>query len=288
MTAELRLASLVRSMTGVAIEPEKYYLFEQRFAPLMRDYQIENFHEMADKIAARSDCLFLDRVIEQITTHETRFFRDESFYTALERQILPEWLEKSATAESILPRGLKIWSAAASTGQEIWSVAIMIAEHFPHLMGRVEFYASDISADSLKRAEAGVFSAFEISRGMPPHLLLKYFAVDGSDFKVRKERLPKINFFRMNLLADPVPAGMDIVLCRNVSFYFQADDRRRLFSRIQEQVNANAILVLGSSESLDNYLTDYVIREHGLARYYEIKNPDISIFRRKAESKGAT
>jgi chemotaxis protein methyltransferase CheR len=256
MTSELKLASLIKTMTGVHIAPEKYYLFEHRFAGLMEDYAISNYSEMAEKIAERRDIRFIDRVIEQITTHETRFFRDEGVFKMIAGKIIPRWRAQRKNVTGF-PQKLRIWSAACSTGQEIWSIAMLIAEHFPDLAEHCELLATDISSESLVRAKSGIYSPFEISRGMPPHLLLKYFNPEGASFRVRRTILPSVQFTPLNLLTDTFPHGTDIVLCRNVALYFSDADRATLFGRIRRQIALGGTLILGASESIEGNPESY-------------------------------
>lgn len=264
MNSALKLASLIRTMTGVDIAPEKYYLFEHRFADLMQAYSISNYTEMAAKIAEQRDTQFIDSVIERITTHETRFFRDESAFRMIAAEIIPERRHR-------LP--LRIWSAACSTGQEVWSLAILIAEHFPELAESAQIFATDISAESLNRAATGLYSPFEISRGMPSHLLLKYFYPEGSGFRVRRGILPSVRFAKLNLIRDELPLGMDIVLCRNVAFYFSRTERAALFHRIRNAIAPGGALILGASEALEDHPENHLRHNMSGAVYFTFPEP---------------
>ncbi|MBI3396542.1 MAG: protein-glutamate O-methyltransferase CheR [Spirochaetia bacterium] len=222
---------------------------------------------------------FTERVIDKITTHETRFFRDESIFDALVLQIIPEWLERKGAGP--VQRGespLHIWSAGCSTGQEPYSIAIMIREKFPALAGITSILATDISVHTLVKAERGWFSSFEADRGIPPHILSRYFDAHEGGYLVKQHVRDMIQFKKHNLIADPYPAGMDIALCRNVCIYFTETQKRGIFERLARSLKVDGTLILGTAESLVNFYSNYVLRECGLARYYEINTSNVTMF----------
>ena len=279
-----QIAVAIKNLTGLHIEPEKYYLFEHRFPEVMREYKIETFNDLLHQIEKSTDQKFIGRIIEKITTHETRFFRDESIFSAFSEQIIPEWKERNAIigAEIQYPP-LKIWSAAGSTGQEAYSIGMMLAEFHPGLVKKTQIVVSDISEESLAKAAAGMYSQFELSRGMPDKFRKKYFTDTASGATLNKGLLPAYEFRRVNLVADNLSESFDIVFCRNVAIYFASEAKSNLFHRMKQAIKKNGVLVLGSAESLDGTLTDYVLREFGLARYYELNNENVTIFKRKQE-----
>lgn len=277
-----QIALAIKRLTGLHIEPEKYYLFEHRFPEVMKEFSIPDFGSLLAEIQRGVNVKFLGRIIEKITTHETRFFRDESIFDAFSEQIIPEWKDRSAIAgaDTEYPP-LRIWSAACSTGQEVYSIAMMLADVHPALVKKTHILATDISEESVARAEAGRYSAFEISRGLPEKFRKKYFRPDGEGAAIDKTHLPAIEYRTMNLLQDPFKESFDIVFCRNVAYYFAPETRLELFRKMRSAVKTNGVLILGSAESLDGILSDYVLREFGLARYYEVNNENVTIFARK-------
>lgn len=276
------IAAAIKKLTGLHIEPEKYYLFEHRFPEVMQQYKIADYGALLNAIENGHDIHLLSRVIEKITTHETRFFRDESIFDALAEQILPEWKERMGVpgTEMQYPP-LKIWSAACSTGQEAYSIAIMIAEFHPQLVKKVQIIGTDISEESVARAAAGEYTNFELSRGLPEKFRKKYFIDAGNGARVNKALLPPVDFRPMNLLQDASPDRFDIIFCRNVAYYFAAEARVELFQKMKSSLKQEGILILGSAESLSGILSDYVLREFGLARYYELNTANVTIFARK-------
>lgn len=281
------IAAAIKKLTGLHIEPEKYYLFEHRFPEVMREHGLSGYDQLLAAIEKGTDLKLLGRVIEKITTHETRFFRDESIFDALAEQIIPEWKERNTLpgSEQQFPP-LKIWSAACSTGQESYSIAIILAEFHPQLVKKVQIIATDISDESVERAAAGRYTTFELSRGLPDKFRRKYFSDAEGGALVNRTLLPAIDFRTHNLVTQPPPDKFDIIFCRNVAYYFAQDTRKALFEKMKGALKNDGILVLGSAESLSGYLSDYVLREFGLARYYELNAANVTMFERKRGQKG--
>ncbi len=273
------LVDTIRMLTGVSLEPDKTYLLDHRLSELMQQYGLRTFDEVAHMLRAAEDGQFVDTVIDRITTHETRFFRDESIYDALVLQILPEWLErKGAAAVQRREVPLHIWSAACSTGQEPYSIAMMIREKFPAIADVTSILATDISAPTLAKAERGWFSQFEVDRGIPPHILSRYFEPEGQGYVIKPVIRQMVQFKRHNLIGDPYPSASDIVLCRNVCIYFTDAEKRSIFHRLAAALKSDGTLILGTAESLANFYSNYVLRECGLARYYEINASTVTMF----------
>lgn len=279
------IAAAIKRLTGLHIEPEKYYLFEHRFPEVMKEHGISDFDQLLSAIEKGTDNKLLGRVIEKITTHETRFFRDESIFDALAEQILPEWKDRNALPGNELQYPpLKLWSAACSTGQESYSIAIILAEFHPQLVKKAQIIATDISQESVERAAAGRYTNFELSRGLPEKFKRKYFSDVEGGAMINRTLLPSIDFRTHNLITQTAPDKFDIIFCRNVAYYFAQDTRKQLFEKMQASLKSDGVLILGSAESLSGYLTDYVLREFGLARYYELNAANVTMFARKKKS----
>jgi len=304
-----RLVAAIHKLTGVYLEDDKLYLLDSRLGELLKKSGVRNWDEAAQKLEAGTDKEFIDGLVDRITTHETRFFRDESIFDALVMQIIPEWLKRNGLAvdgifgntmnvwasdagttisSSMNPMGgvgaggLKIWCAACSTGQEPYSIAMMLSEKMPRVSAITSILASDISQDTLRRAREGVYTRFEIDRGLPENYRKRYFTADGEKFRINETMRNAIVFRPVNLISDPFPTGQDIIFCRNVSIYFTEEQKKILYRRLKEALKPDGILVLGSAESLSGYLENFVIREFGLARYYEVNASGVYIFKRKS------
>jgi len=270
----------LQTLTGVKIDADKIYLIETRLNDILTDYSLETFDRMAAKIKEGNDPVFLSRVTEKITTHETRFFRDESIFDALVMQIIPEWLEKKGLSRMTLGNArLDIWSAACSTGQEPYSIMMMLKEKMPDIAAITRVVGTDISQETIDKAVKGIYSKFEVERGMPENLLPKYFSQEGAGYKINESLRQNIQFKKHNLIADPYPGPFDIVFIRNVAIYFEDSVKKDIFKKIRNVTKPDGILVLGSSENLTGYMTDFILREFGLARYYEINSSQVTIFR---------
>jgi chemotaxis protein methyltransferase CheR len=247
-TEDFRLFSRVlRERSGLALGEEKTYLLESRLMPLARRRGLDGLGALATALrhpAARD----LEReVVEAMTTNESFFFRDGQPFDAFRKVILPRLLEARAARRSI-----RIWSAACSSGQEPYSLAMILAEESARLAGwRVDIVATDLSTEILDRARAGVYSHFEVQRGLPIQYLAKYFGGEGDRWQIVPEIRRTIDFRTFNLLDDPASLGpFDVVFCRNVLIYFEAPTKTRVLDRIARLMPADGYLVLGGAETV--------------------------------------
>lgn len=276
------LMEAIKEVTGLSLSEDKTYLLESRLSDIMADYSLGNFRELSDRFRNGSDREFREKVIERVTTHETKFFRDESIFGAILERILPEILERKKESGSE-NSPIRIWSAACSTGQEPYSVAMAIREKLPHVFKSIRILATDIAKDTIEKARLGVYSSFEIGRGLTDYHLEKYFDEIGpSQYKVQSEIASAIEFKQHNLVSDPYPQGFDLILCRNVSYYFELQERIKLFEKIKNSLNSDSFLVLGSAESIMEYSQSFIIREFGLCRFYELNSSNFTFFKKGA------
>jgi len=281
MSQHQLLRKAIQDRTGVLIETEKDYLFDTRLSELMKQRGITTFDELARAFEATGDQLLLDEIIDRITTHETRFFRDESIFDAFAMQMIPEWFEKRGlTPLQSSQARFDVWSSACSTGQEAYSLVIMVAEKWPALLGSMHVTATDISGPTLERARLGVFTNFEIERGMPAHLKERYFDKHPDGWQIKQHIRDRVKFSRHNLISDPFGGPFDVVFCRNVLIYFSDDQKRQVIAGLVRSLKQDGVLVLGSAESLSGLYTNYVLREYGLARYYEMNDSHVTIFKK--------
>jgi chemotaxis protein methyltransferase CheR len=243
------IRDLAREHSALSLDAGKEYLVQSRLEPLARQ---EGFHSLHDLIARLRFSPFGDlhlKIVEALTTNETSFFRDAVAFAMIGRSILPALLtERSAE------RSLNIWCAACSSGQEPYSVAMLLREHRPSLDGwKINIIASDMSREMLGRARAGRYSRLEINRGLPAGLLVKYVVQHGSVWEIRREIRQMVEFRDINLIRSwPHLPGMHLVLMRNVLIYFEPGTRKQILERTARLLDPAGYLVLGGSETTVN------------------------------------
>ncbi|RJX25973.1 MAG: protein-glutamate O-methyltransferase CheR [Desulfurivibrio sp.] len=251
--AEVKLfAEFIHARSGIVINSSKAYLLESRLGPLLDEYGAKSF---ADFFYAgyRSE-EWEARVVDAISTHETSFFRDQRPFALLQTKILPEFFVKRQNGSKTAPPELRIWSAACATGQEVYSIAMIIAELLGGAMKRwhITITGTDISDVAIARARQGLYTRYEVERGVPLALCRKYFESQGDLLKVRDDLQTMTVFYKTNLLTvAPEQFGRyDIILCRNVAIYFNQENRRRLFQTIASCLRSTGVLIIGSTESI--------------------------------------
>lgn len=241
----VRLLALQRA--AIVLEAGEEYLVESKLTKLARDEGYSDAAGLADALRrAQSRGSIADRVVEAMTTDETRFFRDARPFDAMRLTILPELIEARARE-----RSLTVWSLACSTGQEPYSLAILLREHFPTLISwRLKIIAGDLSTEVLDRARSGVYTQLEVNRGLPAPLLLKYFDREGTTFRAKPELRSMIEFRPLNL-ADRISLipRADVVFLRNVMIYFDVTTRERILGQVASQMAADGYLLLGAGET---------------------------------------
>jgi chemotaxis protein methyltransferase CheR len=249
--------TMVRDQAGIVIEPGKEYLVESRLQPLAKR---EGFASIAELVAKTRGCLggaLGQKIVAAMTTNETTFFRDVEPFEALRKFILPELIEKNKQT-----RRLSIWYAASSTGQEPYSVSMLIREHFPQLLSwDLQQLATDLSPAVLARAREGRYGQVEINRGLPATYLVKYFTKHGNEWELAESVRKMVRFEELNLIR-PWPAlpMMDIVMIRNVMIYFDVDAKKQILARIRRLLRPEGYLFLGGAETTMN-LDDSFVRE---------------------------
>ncbi len=242
------LARLVRERSGLVLTPDKTYLLESRLLPVARKFGIKALDELATSIRRSGDERLVRAVTEAMTTNETLFFRDTKPFDQLKRLILPQLVQARSARKQ-----LRIWCAAASSGQEPYSVAMTIKEEMARLAGwKVEIVGTDISAEMIERSRAGLYSQFEVQRGLPIQMLMKYFKqVDGDKWQIAQDLRDMVRYEEFNLLNDPRPLGsFDIIFCRNVLIYFDQATKAQVLNRIAGLLPADGVLYLGGAETV--------------------------------------
>ncbi|HUX38483.1 MAG TPA: protein-glutamate O-methyltransferase CheR [Rectinemataceae bacterium] len=246
-------ARTIRELTGIALDASKAYLVESRLDSLVREMGLKGYSDLYYRIKGDASGSLARKVIDRITTQETSFFRDTSPFDMLKFKILPDLID---ARRRVLPAGhrvpLRIWSAACSTGQEVYSILIALKEVLGDFSPySIRLLATDISDSAIAKASRGHYLAGEIARGMPSGLLGRHFVAEGDGYRVRDEIRAYATFKRWNLFDDFSSFGrFDIVFCRNVAIYFTDEDKRGLFSRVEKVLEGDGALIVGSTESL--------------------------------------
>ena len=265
-------AQYIHRLTGIWLDETKGYLLESRLGSLLTDQGCGTFSELLYKIRGdgshRLDRLLIDR----ITTGETLFFRDQAPFEALQHKILPDLIDRRTRISRGGPIPLRIWSAACSNGQEVYSIAMVLKE----LLGGSERYqirlvGTDISDQAIATASRGVYNRVEIERGLPQDKLRRYFEpqADGA-WKIRDELRAMASFRTLNLMGDVGIMGrFDIILCRNVAIYFTEPDRAAVFTRLGKCLEPEGYLLIGATESLSGLCPQFVSHRHLRAVYYQ-------------------
>jgi chemotaxis protein methyltransferase CheR len=236
---------LLKERSGLLLSPEKQYLAESRLMPVARRHKFANLAELTHKVRAGDETLIAE-VVEAMATNETFFFRDRLPFDHFRDYILPVLMKARASHKRI-----RIWCAAASSGQEPYSLAMAIKEMGAKLDGfRIEILASDMCAGMLQKAAAGIYNQFEVQRGLPIQLLLKYFTQVGDTWQISPEIRAMVQFRRLNLLSDFSRLGLfDLIVCRNVLIYFDQPTKSDVLERLSRALARDGFLILGAAET---------------------------------------
>ncbi|MEI9924600.1 MAG: protein-glutamate O-methyltransferase CheR [Bradyrhizobium sp.] len=240
------LRKLLKERSGLDLSADKQYLVESRLIPLARKAGLPGIAELVQKMKSGADALTAE-VVEAMTTNETFFFRDKVPFDHLRETMLPSLLKARASR-----RALRIWCAASSTGQEPYSIAMCLKELGSALAGwRVEIIGTDLSQAVLEKSRAGIFSQFEVQRGLPIQMLVKHFTQIGELWQLNPDLRSMVQYRQLNLLHDFSQLGkFDVIFCRNVLIYFDQDTKARIFDRLSKVVEPDGFMVLGAAESV--------------------------------------
>jgi len=243
------LRTLVREKSAIVLEPGKEYLVESRLTPLTRQEGLGSLGELVMQLRSGRNAALQGKVIDAMTTNETSWFRDIHPFDALRTALIPELIEKRRSV-----RELTLWCAAASSGQEPYSLCILLREHFPELVGwRLKFLATDISPSMIERSKGGRYSQLEVNRGLPASYLVKYFERQGADWVVKQELRAMMEFRLLNLAETwGLMPAIDVVFMRNVLIYFDRDTKRKILQNVRKYLRPDGFLMLGSSETTFN------------------------------------
>lgn len=253
----------VYAASGIVLDASKHYLIDSRLTPILRVERLKSLDDLCLQIRANSSSPLSRRVVEAITTNETLFFRDAATFDALRREVIPRLMAAREQG-----RKLSVWSAAASTGQEAYSVAMMLTE-----MGvrpdEVEITGTDLSEQVLERARKGRFAKLEVNRGLPAPYLLKYFRQSGLEWEISESIRRMATFQFMDLRQDMRGRGpFDLVLCRNVLIYFDVETKKAILNQIHRVLRPGGVLVLGCAETIINLYDGFTTESIGSAIVY--------------------
>jgi chemotaxis protein methyltransferase CheR len=262
----------IYTLCGVYLDETKGYLLESRLAPLLEETRSSSFSELHNKARSDASKALPRSIVDAVTTGETSFFRDSAPFDLLQNKLLPELIDRRRKTSG-LGINLRIWSAACSSGQEVYTIAMILKEMLgsfsPH---NIRLMGTDVSDLAVKRASYGVFSRLEIERGLSSERLSRHFmAVDGG-WKINDELRSVCHFKKLNLMEDFTAEGrFDLIFCRNVAIYFTEADKIKLFTRLAGSMQPDGALVIGSTESLTGLCPQFEAMRYLRSVYYRLK-----------------
>jgi chemotaxis protein methyltransferase CheR len=241
------ISTLLKDRSGLVLTPDKSYLLESRLMPVARKREMKGLDELIAHIRSTKQEALILEVTEAMTTNESFFFRDIKPFDIFKGTILPHLIKTRASR-----RSFKIWCAAASSGQEPYSLSIILKDAAAQLAGwRTDIVGTDISHDILAKAKAGVYSQFEVQRGLPIQQLLKYFTKKDEMWEAKQEVRDLVTYKYFNLLNDLTPLGKcDVVFCRNVLIYFDQETKGKVLDQIAKLLPPDGVLFLGGAETV--------------------------------------
>jgi len=259
------LQTYIYRESGIVLDDDKQYLFESRLRPIVVRENLASIDALCDLVAAGRAPALATRVVDAMTTNETLFFRDTGIFETMKTTVLPALLAAAGS------RKLRIWSAASSTGQEAYSIAITLLEAKIDPR-QVEIIGTDLSEQVVERASTGRYVQFEVGRGMPITLLLKYFTKVGLDWQIKPEVRSMVHFQKMDLRGNFGALGkFDLVLCRNVLIYFDSTTKEQIIASIARTLVPGGMLVLGCAETLISLDHGYERKVFGHSTFYAIR-----------------
>ena len=263
----------IHSLCGVILDDSKAYLIETRLSGLAQEQGCSTFSELYYKSRADLSRNLARQIIDAITTNETLFFRDNAPFEMLQHKILPELIDrrKKKTLPGT-PIPLRVWSAACSTGQEVYSIAILLKEMLGDLnQYNLRLIGTDISNRAVAQASRGVYNKIEIERGLPASKLERFFSVLDGGWKIKDEIRAMASFSNINLLENfPSLGRFDIIFCRNVAIYFTDQDKANLYKRLATMLEPDGYLIIGGTESLTGVSTLFAPQRHLRSVYYQL------------------
>ncbi len=239
--------SILYQESGLVLDESKKYLIETRLEPVAAQEGFESINALGRALIQKRSPILRQKVVDAMTTNETYFFRDQRPFTIMQEEVFPALIKAKAKSKRI-----HIWCAASSTGQEPYSLAMMVKEMGAKLAGwSVQIQATDISEDVLKKARLGIYSQHEVQRGLSTPYLLRYFTQKGLTWQLKPVIRDMVRFRRLNLLSNLTSVGdVDVVFCRNILIYFDSKTKQNVIARISDLIAPEGVLFLGGSEAL--------------------------------------
>jgi chemotaxis protein methyltransferase CheR len=236
----------IKETTAIVLGQEKDYLIETRLAPVAKEMGFSSVTSLIQEFKIKPNLQLKNRIIDEITTHETFFFRDIHPFTLLKEHVFPNIIQRKQQLKNIT-----IWCAAASSGQEPYTIAMILNDFATQLADwKVNFVATDISEKMLDKAKRGVYSQIEVNRGLPLVYLLKNFKKNGADWHLKEEIKSMVQFEKTNLMDPWSFNNVDLIFMRNVLIYFDVETKQDILERVHSSLNPNGFLFLGGSETL--------------------------------------
>jgi chemotaxis protein methyltransferase CheR len=267
------LSKLLNERSGLQLAGDKQYLIESRLLPVARQNNCGSIGDLVAKLKSFAEEPLRQRVTEAMTINESFFFRDKTPFDRFQDTVLP-YMRKMRSAT----KRMRIWCAAASTGQEPYSLAMMLQQAGEEFAGwKIEIVATDISTEVLEKAKSGLYTQFEMQRGLPIQLLLKFFKQDGDQWRISQELRNMVQFRRHNLLDDFSSLGMfDVIFCRNVLIYFDSKTKQDVLSRVSRALVKDGHLLLGAAETVVGFTNLFMpmAEKRGLYVHAAEKKPE--------------
>lgn len=239
---------LVKQRSGLVLTKDKAYLLESRLVPVARKWNLKTLEDLAQSVRTKREEPMLRDITEAMTTNESFFFRDQKPFDQFRKVLLPELLRTRETKKQI-----RIWSSASSSGQEAYSLAMILCEESARVQGwKIDIVGTDLSSEMVERAKSGIYSQFEVQRGLPITMLMKYFTQIGTDkWQIKEDLRRMVQFREGNLLTDFGPIGtFDVIYCRNVLIYFDQPTKTRVLDAMSQVMAPDGVLFLGGAETV--------------------------------------
>ena len=263
----------ILDISGIALSGGKEYLVETRLNPLVEELGCTSYAELYQKSKSAFNKEIEKKIIDAISTNETYFFRDKTPFELLQYKIIPDLIDKRSKNKTGLKTSIRLWSAASSTGQEIYSIAMALDEiNVTPTNYNIKLFGTDISDAAIAKASYGKYNKFEIARGLDQKRLYKYFTQEKDSWRIKDQLRAMTQFKKLNLMKPFIGLGkFDIVLCRNVMIYFTSEDRRKIYNKIAKVLEPDGYLLIGSTESLANDSDLFVPKRYLKSVFYQLK-----------------
>lgn len=261
----LFLKEYIHRESGILLDDDKHYLVEARLSPIVRQSELASLDALCGALRNAGNAPLRKKVVEAMTTHETLFFRDIAPFDAFKNEVLPRLIEQRKSST----RKLSFWSAAASSGQEAYSLAMLLLE--AGLEGwNIQILGTDLSEQILQRAREGRYPQIEVNRGLPANYLVKYFDRQGLEWQIKEQLRRMVNFEYFDLRKSMRTKGpFDVIFCRNVLIYFDVETKKQILRELRGALFSGGYLVLGGAESTLNLDNEYQRVPVGRSVYYQ-------------------